>query len=568
MYFSKNNPCKAGKYFRLSREDGDRTESDSIRNQRELVNDYISQHPDIISVDEYVDDGYTGTNFERPGFQKMLHDIESKKINCIIVKDLSRLGRNYIEVGRYLEKIFPLKGIRFIAINDHYDSFNDNGDADQIIIPFKNLINDAYCRDISVKVRSQLDVKRKNGQFIGSFASYGYRKDPEDKNHLLVDEEAAEIVRLIFGMRLEGYSAKRIAEKLNEMKVATPFEYKRSHGFNFNSGFHTGNDPKWSAVNVLRILKNELYTGVLVQGRYQKINYKVKQFREVDEADWIRVEGTHDAIISREVFDNVQELMQRDTRTAPSMDCVYPLSGYVRCPDCGQNMIRRTAKSHGKVYHYYHCSTYSNGDGCSAHLINEQILNSTVLAMVNMQISLLMDAELMAEKADMAQTGRPGIRAIDTQLTSLREEADRYQDLCVKLYQDMHNKIISSEEYQNLNDRFMEKIQNARRAVKELEQKRKRVMSVETADRPWMKMFQKYQGAEQIDRQMVVSLIDRIVVHDKKHVEIVFRYGDEMGEFLNWYREMVSEEEVGQEADRKITVMPLLMPQEERAVEV
>ena len=187
-------------------------------------------------------------------------------------------------MGRYLEKIFPLKGVRFIAINDHYDSYGENSDADQIVIPFKNLINDAYCRDISTKVRSQLDVKRKNGQFVGSFAAYGYKKDPKDKNHLIVDEEAAEIVRLIFSLRLEGFSAKRIAEKLNEMKVATPFEYKRMQGFNYNSGFHTGNNPEWIAVNVLRILKNELYTGVMVQGKYQKINYKVKKYREIDDA--------------------------------------------------------------------------------------------------------------------------------------------------------------------------------------------------------------------------------------------------------------------------------------------
>ena len=186
MFISKPIQNKTAGYYRLSREDGDKMESDSIRNQKELIGDYVSKHPEITLVDEYVDDGYTGTNFERPGFQKLLKDIESKKINCIIVKDLSRLGRNYIEMGRYLEKIFPLKGIRFIAINDHFDSFDESSEADQIVIPFKNLINDAYCRDISTKVRSQLDVKRKNGDFVGSFAPYGYRKDPSDgSKHLL-----------------------------------------------------------------------------------------------------------------------------------------------------------------------------------------------------------------------------------------------------------------------------------------------------------------------------------------------------------------------------------------------
>lgn len=537
MYFSKANQNKAAGYYRLSREDGDKAESDSIRSQRELVADYIRQHPEIQYMNDYVDDGYSGTNFERPGFQKLLHDIESKKINCVIVKDLSRLGRNYIEVGKYLEKIFPAKGIRFIAVNDHYDSYDRDSDANQIVIPFKNLINDAYCRDISVKIRSQLDVKRKKGQFIGSFASYGYRKDPEDKNHLLIDEEAASIVRLIFSMRMEGYSAKRISEKLNEMQVATPFEYKRMHGLNYNSGFRTGNNPKWSAVNVIRILKNEIYTGVMVQGRCQKINYKVKQSREVDEADWIRVEGTHEPIISREIFDNMQELLERDTRTAPNKECVYPFSGYVRCPDCGQNMIRRTSKSHGKVYHYYHCSSSSKGEGCSSHLINEKVLSDTVLEIVRLQARMLIDAERAGKIAEETQQKRLGVKATDMQIQSLREEVERYQNLCLKLYQDKCDDIITKEEYQNMNARFRDKIKSAKEAIKQLEKKRKIYMSTKFTDRPWMQIFQKYKDVDKVERQMVVSLIEGIFVYDKKHIEIRFRYSNEINDFLSAFQQ-------------------------------
>lgn len=245
MYFNQKS-ILAADYLRLSREDGDKLESDSIRNQRSLINDFVKQHKEIQLVEEYIDDGYSGTNFDRPAFQRMLEDVKRKKINCIIVKDLSRLGRNYIETGRYLEKIFPFMGVRFIAITDHYDSATGSDDADQIIVPFKNLINDAYCRDISIKIRSQLDVKRKNGQFIGNFAAYGYLKDPEDKNHLIVDEYAADIVRLIFNLKIDGYSSQRIAARLNEMGVLPPLEYKRSRGMNYNSGFRSGSDPKWA----------------------------------------------------------------------------------------------------------------------------------------------------------------------------------------------------------------------------------------------------------------------------------------------------------------------------------
>ena len=188
----------AAEYTRLSRDDGDKAESNSITSQKEIIRDYVRQHPEFVIVKEYADDGYSGVNFERPGFKQMMEDIKAKKIDCVICKDLSRFARNYIDAGRYLEKIFPFLGVRFIAITDHYDSAAGSDDADQIIVPFKNLINDAYCRDISIKIRSQLDVKRKNGQFIGSFAGYGYLKDPKNKNHLVIDEYAADIVRLIF----------------------------------------------------------------------------------------------------------------------------------------------------------------------------------------------------------------------------------------------------------------------------------------------------------------------------------------------------------------------------------
>ena len=342
MYFNQKS-ILAADYLRLSREDGDKLESDSIRNQRSLINDFVKQHPEITLVDEYVDDGYSGTNFERPAFKRLLEDVKKKKINCIIVKDLSRFGRNYIETGRYLERIFPFMGVRFIAINDHYDSAEENDDKGRILIPFNNLINDTYCRDISMRVRSQLDVKRKNGQFIGSFAGYGFQKDPENKNHLIIDEYAAEIVRFIFNLKMGGYSSQRIATKLNEMGVLPPLEYKRSRGMKYNSGFRSGANPKWAVTTVNRILTNELNTGTRVQGKNRKINYKVKECRPVAEENWIRVEKTHEAIIAEEIFQYVQSLLELDTRTAPVEDSVYLFSGFLLCGDCGQNMVIRSS---------------------------------------------------------------------------------------------------------------------------------------------------------------------------------------------------------------------------------
>ena len=531
MFFYKENEVKAASYSRLSREDGDKMESDSIRNQKDLIADYAAQRG-IRIVSEYTDDGYSGTNFDRPNFQRMMEDVKKKKINCIIVKDLSRLGRNYIETGRYLEKIFPFLGVRFIAINDHYDSADESGDADQIVIPFKNLINDAYCRDISIKIRSQLDVKRKNGKFIGSFAAYGYLKDPNDKNHLIIDEAAAEIVRTIFGLKLNGFSAQRISERLEEMQVAPPLEYKRMCGLNFNSGFRSGRKPKWSIVTVNRILKNELYIGTMVQGKNRKINYKVKQSRPVDVASWIRVQETHEAIIPKPIFEIVQRLTELDTRTAPSSDSVYTLSGFLRCGDCGQNMIRRTVVKKDKPYNYYYCSTYKRGDGCTSHNISEAKLMTNVLAVVQHQIRLLVEADRILSAIDELPTQNLGVKSVDTQIAALEAEIERYKDLKSKVYKDMTDGIVSRDEFKDINTRFTDKINSAKTAQEELIAKREKLLSRENNSRPWMETFREYRNVSELDRKMIASLIASIVVYDTDTVEIHFHYEDEIQEML------------------------------------
>ena len=420
MFLRKKSTYMGCDYLRLSRDDGDKAESDSIQNQRELINDFLKKHPEIKKVQEYIDDGYSGTNFDRPNFKRMMAEIEKGHIDCVIVKDLSRLGRNYIEMGKYRERIFPMYGVRVIAINDNYDTANESSDADQIVIPFKNLINDAYCRDISMKIRSQLDVKRKNGQFIGSFATYGYMKDPKNKNHLIIDEYAANVVRMIFNMKLEGYSAGTIADHLNESKVLTPMEYKRFCGLNFNGGFQISTDPIWHPNTVTRILKNEVYLGIAVQGKNRKINYKVKESRPIDESKWIRVPGSHDPIIPKEIFDTVQNMLRLDTRTSPKKTQVDVLSGLVRCGDCGQNMIRRCSTKKEKTYYYYHCSTHKNGEGCSSHLISSDKLQDMILWQIRQQVELLVNAEMVLSAADNLPNETFQVKFLNEQTCKLR----------------------------------------------------------------------------------------------------------------------------------------------------
>lgn len=534
MYLKSHNSFLAAIYLRLSSDDGDKAESDSIRNQRSLLQDFVSKHSELSLIEEYVDDGYSGANFERPAFQRMMEDVRNHKINCIIVKDLSRLGRNYIETGRYLEKIFPVLGVRFIAVNDHYDSADTKNDADQIIVPFKNLINDAYCRDISMKIRSQLEIKRKKGEFTGSYASYGYAKDPVDKNHLVIDEYAAEIVRFIFNMKMDGYSADRIAMKLNEMGVLTPMEYKRSCGFNYTCGFRSYKDAKWCATSVLRILKNELYVGTMVQGKTRKINYKVKACMDVRPEDWVKVEGTHEPIVSREIFECVQNLMKLDTRTSPEEEMIYIFSGLLRCGDCGQNMVRRVVKKKGKQYCYYHCSTYKNKEGCTSHNISDVKLQKVVLEAIQKQIALLVQADAIMAQIENIPQQQFGVKLLDSQIRTLNAEVQKYKDLRNNLYQDMVDGIITREEYRDIKQTFTRKMERAEESIRELETKKRRLLSNEMCTQKWVEEFKNCRNIESLDRKVTVMLIERIVIYSSDRIEIHFNHADEMAELISY----------------------------------
>ena len=554
MRLSEKESYKAAAYMRLSREDGDKIESDSIQNQRQLITESLNKKQNIKLVQEYVDDGYSGTNFDRPAFSKLIEDIGKGTIDCIVVKDLSRLGRNYIETGRYLEKIFPALGVRFIAINDRYDSIERGNDADEIIIPFKNLINDAYCRDISTKIRSQLDVKRRNGQFIGSFTTYGYMRDEKNKNKLVIDEYPAQIVRHIFDMKLDGMSSYDIAAKLNELKVLTPLEYKKLCGLNYTCGFRSKDNAIWAVTTVNRILRNEMYTGVMVQGKRKKVSYKVQQVKDVEKDNWIRVENTHDAIVSHEEFELVQQLLKRDTRRSPSEKSVYLFSGFLRCSDCGQNMIRRVTNKNGKAYVYYHCSTYKNGDGCSSHLIGEEHLEALVLGAIKGQAAMIVEAEQVLNSAEHISGQSLGVQLLEKQLLTFTAETERYKDLKVHLYQDLQDGLINREEYQELNARFTAKLKSVEDSEKKLLVKRDTLLNSDISLRPWVEVFKKYGELEHLDRKALVSIIDYITVYDKDRIEVKFRYENELSFFISEARHLKGLSETTEENLEEVAV--------------
>lgn len=518
-------------YVRLSQDDGDKEESNSIVNQKSLIRDFMHKHPEFTLVREYADDGYSGVNFDRPAFQEMMDDVKAGRINCIIVKDLSRFGRNYIETGKYLEQVFPFLGVRFIAINDNVDTGRSQTDAEQFVLPFKNLFNDSYCKDISTKVRSQLAIKRKNGDFVGSFACYGYMKDPADHNRLIIDPEAAEIVRSIFTWKIQGLSAERIADKLNSQGIACPMEYKRGQGLKVSTNFRTNDRAKWSPVTVLRILKNEVYVGVTTQGKVTTPSYKIKRLVEKPESEWDRVEGTHEAIITQDVFDAVQALMLRDTRISPNKEKVYLFSGFLCCADCKLNMTRRIRRYKDKGYAYYSCAGYRRGSGCTSHIISERLLYDAVLAAIQQQFKLVLEMERLLKYAQELPDDPNSLHRFEVQLAKLDDEIRHNQDMKLRLIENLNEGILSREEYLELSAIYDARIREGRLAVKNVEAERDGVKDL-PLESEWLTSFKKYPRIDALDRVLLAELVSMIEVHSDKQITIHFKYEDQIQRVL------------------------------------
>ena len=513
-------------YLRLSRDDGDKEESNSITGQRELLRDYISQRPELREYAVRVDDGFSGSTFERPSFQKMIEDVKAGQTDCIIVKDLSRFGRNYLDAGEYIEKIFPFLGVRFIAVNDHYDSLGDKKASDDLIIPFKNLINEAYCRDISVKIRSQLEIKRKNGQFLGSFATFGYLKDEQNKNKLVVDEYAADIVRDIFKWKLEGVSPQDIADTLNKLGVLSPMEYKRSLGMKFTTSFKTNTKALWSAGTVIRILKNPIYTGVLVQGKETTPSYKVHKRITKDESEWIVIEDSHEAIITKIDFNSVQKILKLDTRRSPDDEAVQLFSGMVFCGDCGASMVRKTVPAGGRKYIYYVCSAHKQDKSCSPHRMRDTVLEGIVLDSLKQHIREVVDMSELIEITDTAPLRTAQAQKVQRQLDKKHEEYEKLQKLLMSLYENLTDGIIDREEYARLKQSFAIRADETEKQMDALRESLTDIQNHGT-ENAWTDEFIKRQGLTALDRAVVVALIDKILIHSDDVLEIIYRWQDE-----------------------------------------
>ena len=547
---------KVAIYLRLSKEDDDlscssgaKSESNSISNQRKLIYDFMKLHPELELYDEYKDDGKSGSNFDRAEFQRMMKDIEAGKVNCVVVKDQSRFGRDYIDVGKYKEKIFPKLGVRFITINEGYDSLSATS-SDDLAFTINSFVYDFYIRDISTKIRTNLTAKKQNGEYAGAFVAYGYVKDSNDKSKLVVDQFAADVVRDIFRWKIEGLSPQNISVRLNELGIPSPAEYKKLSGSNYKTSFQTSSKAVWSHVSVRRILKNEIYLGVMIQGKRTTPNYKTKTVVTKAESEWLRVEGTHEAIISVRDFELVQELLRDDTHCRAGDVTVPVYAGRIYCGDCGAAAVRKTVSYAGKRYVYYVCNANKHDKTvCSRHSIREDILGQVIYQTVRHQIDLLLDVDKALRQFENLSWEKHKLKQLDASIEIQEEVVRKNNTLRLGIYEDLRAGLLDRSEYESLKKELAERIAEATAAIEKLNKEKREILDGVSKQQSWIEQFRQYENVTELTRPMVIHLIERINIFKDSNIEIVFRHRNQIEEILRFISE--------QTTDKKVLAMPI-----------
>lgn len=534
------------KYIRLSREDGDdKDESNSVVSQNKILDDLIKElaqnsNDEYVVYDTYSDDGYSGTDFNRPDFQRLLRDMKDGHINMIVTKDLSRLGRNYIEVGNYIEQIFPLFNIRFVTKAEDIDSFYKPKSVNSIMVPFKNLINDEYCRDISNKIILANNARKKNGQYLGSFPIYGYKKDPEDKYKLIIDEEAAEVVRLIFKLFLEGKGRVTITRILNDKGIVNPTTYKQKVlKQKYVNATNMKGNSLWCDTTVSRILRNEMYTGTLIQGTKKMLNYKVHKLVNVAEEDWIVVENNHEPIIDKETFKKVQDIIARDTRIkGDGSGEVSLFAGYIRCADCKRAMNKKSTNNRFKTYYYYVCNTYrkKSTQVCTKHTIRSDYLEKVVLESIKVQIDLAIEMEKIIKKINKSEKRNLANSNLERMINSKQNELEKFKKLKKSVYEDWKLGDISKEEYLEYKNSYEKEIATIEMNIEYLEEEKIKYKEQILGDNTWIESLKSKKNITELTRDIVIELIDCIYVHEKGDVTIRFKFADEYERMLEYIK--------------------------------
>ena len=516
----KSKTYNCALYIRLSREDGDNMESESIKNQRDLLHMFLEQtNEKLCYIDEYVDDGFTGSNFDRPAWKKLLTDIDSGKVNAIITKDLSRMGRDYISMGEYIERIFPERGIRYIAINDDIDTLYETPGLE--FLQFKLMFNDYYLKDTSKKIRKIVKAKKEKGQFLGWKAVYGYIKDPNDKHKLIVDENVRPIIERIFNLVLEGKSPRQIANIFSMEKIPTPSVYA-----NLNRGMKSTAYELWCPRTIEEMLTNETYIGNLTQGRRRKLNYKSKKEIRTPKEEWIITKNTHEAIIDEDTFNTVQNLLKKNKNKVNPQN-IELLSGFMVCKECG-HAIGINKSSDGK--RKYCCCTYylshSKFGLCTPHSNNYKKLETLVLNNIRKMCEEYVDSSTFKDKVEEAKK-KNDIRAkLNKQINLLDRKINNNTAYIDKIYEDKLKGNIDIEMFNRLSLKYKDEIELWKSQRLELETELNNIGSEETnkEKEEILKKINEYLSFKEPNRNLLVNLIDKIYISEDKTIEIHYKF--------------------------------------------
>lgn len=518
MYLEISNPkdYHAALYIRLSKEDENEGPSGSVTNQQSLLHAFVREHR-LDVYDTYIDDGWSGTSFDRPGFQRMLRDIEAGKVNMVITKDLSRLGRDYIMTGHYMERYFPEKRVRYISLLDGVDTGVESSAND--ITPFRAIMNDMYAKDISKKIKSVKHDKQRKGEFIGGKPMYGYRMHPSEKNRIVIDEDAAPVVRRIFAMALAGTSCRQIALRLNEEGVLSPAAYA-----GLTLSCHGPYSGQWSSERITAMLKNETYIGNMVQGRTARISYKTKKCLRRQPEQWVVVEHTHEPLIDPETFRKVQ-LMVNSRRNTRSRTYDFLLKGLIFCHECGYPlavMNRRNAAGEDRLF--FVCRTYqrfTKAGVCSCHSIKEQTVTEAVIERTREVCEAYLNPERLRPIAAAAVAASGRVDGREEELSALHARIDSMTAHLDRMYMDRLNGLLADVDFERLYRRIKAERTALEEKLRELEAQKKTPVPIEDRAR---ELVQQFLHCAFTSRELLVSLIERIELTESKEIIIRFRF--------------------------------------------
>jgi site-specific DNA recombinase len=534
---------KTGLYVRLSIEDvRDRKDSDSIENQTYLLKQFVEERPFLQIYSIYTDNGEKGTNFDRPEFNRLMDDVKAGRVNCIVVKDLSRFGRDYLETGNYLEKIFPFLGVRFISINDNYDSFNPENSNEGLIISLKNLLNDVYTKDISKKIISTFRERQSKGEFLGAHVPYGYSRPDDGTYKLVVDEEAALVVRQIYQWKVEeGLSDTAIARRLNDMGIPSPSKYKHLKGEWKNARY---NNNIWQRQAIKAITENEVYLGHKIYGKIQASLYEGKRKSRVPRDEWTIIENDHEPIIDQETFDIVhatrlevyKEFTERLEQNKHFENTENIFKDIAICGDCKCKLVRRRRIKNDELYYYFSCTTYETNSGykCTRKHIVETDMIKAVYAAIRSQIDMVASVDDILRKVNSDASYENRKDNLANEIRKVKAQIERLTSLRSSLYDDYIEQLLTEQEYLYAKIKYEKDEVALKDRLNELLLQQKKYDQTYSYENQWLSSFRAFRDEKELTKEMVAALIETVELYADRSIQINFKFKDEYEELLDY----------------------------------